>query len=167
MGCSSSSAVDKALKNIEEPDVRAKPPKCGQTVRARVIDVYDGDTCTVTYFLDDKLTVPFTTKIRVFGIDCPELHPKKGKSNYPDQEKRAARYVQVYTEKYLLDKVVDLGVVKWDKYGGRIDASITTNLWSLAEHLLSLGYAKVYNGKKKESWDLPELMVIIESFHPS
>jgi endonuclease YncB( thermonuclease family) len=49
----------------------------GETVRARVVDVYDGDTFTAVFCLPG-VQIATKMKCRLNGLDTPELHPPLG-----------------------------------------------------------------------------------------
>lgn len=74
-----------------------------------VTHVYDGDTIKITSFLG-------TEKVRLIGIDTPELHhPKKGREPYGEEARD-------YTHRYLLEKEVFLeyDVEYFDQFDRRL-----------------------------------------------
>ncbi len=104
--------------------------------------VIDGDTVKV--ILPDGLIV----SLRLLGIDAPEKNTCAGHlvSQYVDALLPA--YFRIVTH-------------SWDKYGGRLIATIfdRTNR-DLSEHLLEEGFSKVYDGNKKEPFTENELLSI-------
>lgn len=152
------------LKKYDLNELSRVPHK-DEIIPAKVLNVYDGDTITVVFMLNFK--TPFRINIRVHGIDAPEL---KGKG-VSDMEKRAAKTVQEYVERLLLNKVVPICIVGWDKYGGRVVADVYIRDYkkkcrdygeTLSELLIKKRYAKEYTGKvKKEEWSAPELLEIV------
>jgi endonuclease YncB( thermonuclease family) len=51
---------------------------CGLTLKGKVVEVYDGDTCKIVLPLQNSL-YKFTCRLN--GIDSPEIKPKKDKPN--------------------------------------------------------------------------------------
>jgi endonuclease YncB( thermonuclease family) len=45
----------------------------GQTKKAKVIEIYDGDTCTIAMWIGFQR---YSFKLRLYGIDTPELRTK-------------------------------------------------------------------------------------------
>ena len=45
-----------------------------QTFNAKVVDVYDGDTCSIVIRLNNEWT---KFKVRAYGYDTPEMKPPK------------------------------------------------------------------------------------------
>lgn len=94
---------------------------------AVVIKVSDGDTLHV------KETNGVITKIRLYGIDCPETAQPYGKS--------AAKF----TENYALNRKVNVKAIETDQYG-RLVAIVTvkSEQTSLNMQLIRQGYAWYY-----------------------
>lgn len=61
-----------------------------KVVTAKCLDLYDGDTGTFAIELYDTV---YKFKMRLSGIDTPEMRPPKNQSDR-DIEKKAARYVR-------------------------------------------------------------------------
>ena len=53
-----------------DPDQLPKLPYAGEDIMCRVVDVYDGDTCTIMVCLGAD--TPLILKLRCLGIDTPE-----------------------------------------------------------------------------------------------
>jgi endonuclease YncB( thermonuclease family) len=51
---------------------------CGLTLKGKIVEVYDGDTCKIVLPLYNNL---FKFTCRLNGIDSPEIKPKKDKPN--------------------------------------------------------------------------------------
>lgn len=130
------------------------PPHRKETVMAYVQSVYDGDTCTVIYYINN--VSPFKINIRFKGIDTPEVRT----SNL--LQKEVAKMIRDYVRSLIENKTVDLYIEKWSKYGGIIQGVIYTDIGSISDHLLNKGIAKPYIGKKKEPWTDEELNKIKE-----
>lgn len=114
-----------------------------------VLDVVDGDTLKVLLpGLPPELQ---PLKVRVRGIDTPELHGKCA------PEKAAARKASAFTRRLVdtakaTEKQIHFSKIDWDKYGGRIDADVVIDGRSLADMLVSAGLARRYDGGKRGSW---------------
>jgi len=108
-----------------------------------VIDNYDGDTLTV-----DIPGVPAlfgdSVKVRVIGIDTPEMKSKCDKERVLALEAKELVYNIIRESPY-----VDLLNVDRDKYF-RILADVKTVKGDLATILLDKGLAVKYNGGTKE-----------------
>lgn len=96
--------------------------------------VHDGDTVNIRLDLGFDLTV--YTRVRVFGINAPELNTVAGKA--------ALAYAQALLPVGAAVEVVSHG---WDKYGGRIDADIRRADLDLdfATQMLASGNAVTYH----------------------
>jgi endonuclease YncB( thermonuclease family) len=111
----------------------------------RVIKVYDGDTITVAaYIHDDRL---YRFNIRIAGIDTPELT-----STNPFEKTRAI-YVRNKLRALVHNTVVQVEIICLDKYAGRVVARIWTNGGvSVAEYMVTEGFARTYEGGTKAPW---------------
>jgi endonuclease YncB( thermonuclease family) len=100
-----------------------------------VVDlVHDGDTVNVK--LDVGFDLMVYARVRINGINAPELATAKGKA----ARDFARRLLPAGTEV----QVTSLG---WDKYGGRIEGRITTPaLGDFAERMVAGGHAKRWDG---------------------
>lgn len=151
-------------------DIESAPPLSKGYHGAKVVNVVDGDTVTVVIDIpvhDVKVccvpiqpSIFFTWKIRIMGIDTPELH-----SRIP-LEVDAARVVKDYLADKLNGKTVIVNIVKNDKYGGRFDGEIffvtdDRRGESIGEHLLKKSFAKPYDGGQKTPWTPQELRGIV------
>jgi micrococcal nuclease len=132
-----------------------------QTIDAIVTSVYDGDTLNARFFLTDTLVL--NEKVRLYGIDTPELKSRNL------LEKEAAQKARDFLENLLAlhHHCVRLHFTKanavFDKYG-RLLAKITLGETSedVSEQMLLKGYAKSYDGmKSKSEWTREELENII------
>ena len=103
-----------------------------------VVDsVHDGDTINIKLDVGFDLTV--YARVRVMGINAPELSTAAGKA--------ARDYAQSLLSVGEPVKVVSYG---WDKFGGRIDASISYNLsdpHDFATAMINAGHAVPWDGK--------------------
>jgi len=111
--------------------------------KAKVIDIYDADTMTVE--IDLGFYINYTQKIRLLGIDTPELRTKNVK------EKHLAYEARDYIRDLLLDKYVTITTEKQGKYG-RYLANVFYDDININNELICKGYAKPYYGGKRETW---------------
>lgn len=145
-------------ERLRELDITSVPNVIleNQMVRARVIDVYDGDTITVVFFIDNT---PIQYKIRLNGIDTPEIRRGKGKLK---AEKIAGKKCRDFLYSILHDQIVNILIHDWDKYGGRLLADVYTDFnTNISNLMMNHGYAIKYDGGKKHKWTRSELISII------
>ena len=116
----------------------------GLTVPAKVVKVYDGDTCTCVF--DTMGLGLYKHSVRLTGIDTPEI---KGKTQ---EEKIRAKEVRDFVKEKILNKVVQLECKGSDKYG-RVLGIISYNGVIINDLLVSNGMALPYNGGKKKEFD--------------
>jgi endonuclease YncB( thermonuclease family) len=163
-------SVENKLKSLCDKDVAEFTLK-GRTFIAKVVDVYDGDTCKTLVPLESGI-VKFSC--RLVGLDTPEMKPPMNKPNR-EKEVIAAkqcrnRLIQLATNcpigietvlkkdevKSLLDKntkLVSIQCDEFDKYGRllvkmtEIDSSKTFNQVLIDEKL-----ANVYDGGTKTTF---------------
>lgn len=113
-----------------------------------VTRVVDGDSIRVAVdWLPEELGDDIS--IRVMGIDTPE---KGGRAQCAAEAELGARATAFAKEKIKVGDVVQVEIVDWDKYGGRIDAYIYINGESFGDMQIAAGLAKPYDGGTKESW---------------
>jgi endonuclease YncB( thermonuclease family) len=132
-------------------------------VECRVVDVYDGDTITVIFsFMGAGF---FKEKVRLVGIDTPEMKPTGAGRSEEDKaaEKRAAMAARDWLRGEILNKRVWLVMWGREKYGrwlaevyphnGRDDRDSTRFIVnSYSKQLIQLGHAKPYDGKAKSAF---------------
>lgn len=107
---------------------------------AKIIDVYDGDT--FTFYVDLGFDVWVKSKLRLYGIDTPELR---------GEEREMGLIVRDYVKDEILNKLVGIKVYKKGKYG-RYIADVypwgfgdDRDLMSLSEDLVEKGFAVKVN----------------------
>jgi micrococcal nuclease len=110
--------------------------------------VIDGDTVEIAVdFLPSPL--PPKLSIRVMGIDTPEKAPRA----QCDSEAALAKKASAFTKNAVANALeVDVVILKWDKYGGRVLGEVYLDHQSLAQSLISAGLARPYEGEAKQSW---------------
>lgn len=121
----------------------------GRKTQAKIVSVYDGDTCTAVFRLltNSKNSPLIQYKIRMVGVDTPELKPLLSVPNR-DQIMARAKEAKKAVEDKILNKIVTLDCQGFDKYG-RILATITVEGLNLNEWLIAQNYAVSYDGGTK------------------
>lgn len=111
---------------------------------AEVLRVLDGDT------FEARVHVPgidITTKVRLRGIDAPEL-----KARCPE-ERIKAEAARNTLAMLLAEGGVEISRVGLDKFGGRVDADASTKSTpAISAALLRAGVARNYAGGRRETW---------------
>ena len=104
--------------------------------------VYDGDTLTGAT-IDIGWNVSLTNqRIRIFGIDTPELRTKD-----PEEKKSAQMSTQALKDLLLSSSKVTVTLVKRDSFGRllcHVAVETSKGTIDVAEYMLSTGMAKVY-----------------------
>ena len=142
--CVSNCVEDAHVSGATEDTPNWRPP----IRRGKVVAVYDGDTITVASRVAS--TGPWLFKVRLVGIDAPEMRAKDA------AEKAAATEARDALRGEILNTIVDLDVQpNLDKYG-RILARVTRQRGCLGGRkedmstwLLDRGYAVPYDGGAK------------------
>lgn len=114
----------------------------------KVIRVVDGDTIEFQAdFLPPELGNHLS--VRVWGVDTPE----KGWRAKSEKENELGLAASEFTKKYVQNsKKIQVHLIGWDKYGGRVLGDVFLDGISLRELLLKNGYAREYYGDKKQDW---------------
>ena len=122
--------------------------KSGVVYDVVVTRVIDGDTIAFeANWLPDPLKKELS--IRVFGVDTPE----KGSRASCEEENNKAKKASEFTTKTIRNaKRVQIELMDWDKYGGRVLGDVIIDGKSLRAELIRLKLAREYYGEKKTSW---------------
>jgi endonuclease YncB( thermonuclease family) len=112
---------------------------------AEVLRVMDGDTFEARVRIWPGTDV--TTRVRIRGIDAPEM-----KARCEDERVKAVAARDALA--LMLEQgAVAISNVGQDKYGGRVDADVSTRgTASVADSMLSKNLARAYDGGRRESW---------------
>lgn len=108
----------------------------------RVIKVYDGDTITVVSKVR-RFGKPFKFSIRLNRIDTPELRSKN------ETEKECAIKIRDILSKKIFNKIVNIDLIKTDKYGRYLCEVTSKSIGNISDWLLENKYAVRYDGGKK------------------
>ncbi len=151
------------LKNSSIPLFDLK----GNEYNVKVVDIYDGDTCHVVIYFNNKWT---KFKIRCLGYDSPEIKPSKNLKNRDKVINKAieARNYFIskvtdcnidvnkkYTKKELQElllsnrRVIKLKCMGWDKYG-RLLGEFYYNNKNINNEMIEKGYGYKYDGGTKK-----------------
>lgn len=113
----------------------------GQSIDAKVLDVYDGDTITVALPLNKTF---YKVKCRLMGINTPEIRTKD------PVEKKAGYEAKEWLCSAVLNELVVLKCGKWDKYGRLLCTVIKNSGEVINQSMISNGLAVKYTGKAKK-----------------
>lgn len=130
-------------KDILLEDVRLEDttPYSPPVTVGKVVDVYDGDTCTVAFQLNGQW---YHTKLRLLGIDTPEIRGS------PADVKVKAFAARDALSELVLGKVVELKNAKMEKKWGRLLADIYIGSLHVNKYMLDNGYGVPYDGGTKK-----------------
>jgi endonuclease YncB( thermonuclease family) len=124
------------------PDA-APPLRAGHP--AQVVRVIDGDTFEARVGVWPGLEI--TTKVRLRGIDAPELRARCGDEIAKAQAARDALAA------ILAEGAVAVSQVALDKYGGRVIADASTRRTAdVSAALLRAGVVRSYAGGRRDGW---------------
>jgi endonuclease YncB( thermonuclease family) len=112
---------------------------------ADVLRIADGDTFEARVQVWPGIAI--TTRVRLRGIDTPEL-----KARCP-QERAKAEAARAKLASILGEGSVELSRVGLDKFGGRIDAAASTRSTpDVSAAILQAGLGRRYAGGRREGW---------------
>ena len=135
-----------AAVTLASPEpVSARPGPLLRTYAAEVIRVVDGDTFEARVQVWPGLDV--TTKVRLRGIDAPEMSARCA------EEQSKADAARNALAAMLAEGDVGVSAVSLDKYGGRVLASASSRKTpDISAALLAAGVARVYSGGRRDGW---------------
>ena len=139
-------AIKNATKETQEFSL------CGLTLKGKVVECYDADTCKIVIPIKDSL-YKFTCRLN--GIDSPEMKPLLSVANR-DKEIEAAKAAKAELEKLVLNKIVVMECGKWDKYGrllAVLHVSDANKIINVNSHMILSGFGYRYNGGKKQQFE--------------
>src|SRR5262249_55015055 len=123
----------------------ARPTGLDPQYSAEVVHVIDGDTFAARVTIWPGVEVK--TRVRLRGIDAPELHARC------DDEWTRAQTARTALEKILAQGGVTIAQVGPDKYAGRVDAVVSSrNTADVSAAMLSGGWGRSYDGGRRGSW---------------
>jgi endonuclease YncB( thermonuclease family) len=139
----------RGVDSVAPAETRREPPAMAASLRggheAQVLRVLDGDTFEARVNIWPGMEV--TTRVRLRGIDAPELHARC------DDERDKAVAARDALARILAEGTVGIARIGQDKYGGRVDADVSTaRTPDVSAALLARGVARRYGGGRRESW---------------
>ena len=114
-----------------------------QTVEAKVVSVYDGDTIKAIFPLNG---VFYKWNCRLSGVDTPELRTRN------EREKKYGYIVRDKLREQILNQVVNVECGELDKYG-RLLVTVYKGEQNINQWLIDNDYAFSYDGGTKQSWE--------------
>ena len=162
-------------------DATSDVPKfglAGQTVQAKVVACYDGDTFCAVLPLSGQL---WKFDCRMYGYDSPEMNPSMTKLNRGDEKAAALKakhallsYVAdtvVLTNKYTNAelnaalkrnrKIIQLRCREFDKYGRLLVDIITDDGKCINDLMIDGGYGYKYTGGTKKTYINPDILTTV------
>jgi micrococcal nuclease len=128
-----------------EPATEPPPMVLRAQSRAEVLRVVDGDTFEARVQVWPGIAI--TTRVRLRGIDAPELRARCADERVKAEAARAA------LSALLAEGSVGIAHVALDKYGGRVLADAATRTTpDVSAALLAAGLVRRYDGGRRESW---------------
>ena len=116
-----------------------------------VVDVYDGDTCTI--ILVDNHNTPYRYKVRMEGYDSPEMKPPLKDPNRHIEIKKAKDAKKRLVELVDMENntIIYIKCGKYDKYG-RLLGKLYRNkrdMVSINNRMINEGHGYPYDGGTK------------------
>jgi|HubBroStandDraft_2_1064218.scaffolds.fasta_scaffold07934_3 micrococcal nuclease len=84
--------------------------------------------------------------VRIAGIDAPELRARC------DDERAKAEAARDFLARRIEGRAVRLTSLRYDKYGGRVDAAVSDARGDVAAAMLKARLARPYYGERREGW---------------
>jgi endonuclease YncB( thermonuclease family) len=114
------------------------------TLYARIYNCYDGDTVSIIFNYNNEF---IKYNCRLNRVDTPEIKSANIK------EKEHAKIAKEYLSNIVLDKIIKVEILDFDKYGRLLvelyDPDTDENINDM---MLKDGYAKPYDGGAKSEW---------------
>lgn len=115
----------------------------GYRTFAKCVHVYDGDTCHIVFKMPNSNEC-YKWIVRIIGIDTPEIKSKNA------NEKKAAVVARDFLRSQILDKIIMVECLDFDKYGRLLgELFIDGNETPMSKQMIEKGYAKAYDGGTK------------------
>jgi endonuclease YncB( thermonuclease family) len=138
-------SAGRGVEPVAQEPARPEPAALRGGHPAEVLRVLDGDTFEARVHIWPGMDV--TTRVRLRGIDAPEMHARC------DDERVKALAARDALARLLSEGSVGVARIGQDKYGGRVDADVSTaKTPDVSAALLDRGLARRYSGGRRESW---------------
>ena len=128
-----------------------------ETFLAKIVDVYDGDTCKAIIKFRGQYNV---FKIRMYGYDSPEIR-KYGNNTLKPGEKEAGLAAKRFLSQLILNKIVYLETKGFEKYGRLLANIYLINSQCICsdlkgtfinQYMIDNKHGYVYTGKTKKKY---------------
>ena len=122
----------------------------GQQLLAKIVSVYDGDTCSAAVRINGFYQI---IKVRCYGYDSPEMRPSKKDANR-DAEIALAKEAKAALERMVLNKIVQLKMHGFDKYGRFLGTIYCRRFWRMIDvnaAMVAGGHGVPYLGGTKQN----------------
>ena len=121
----------------------------GKIKKCKVVDVYDGDTCKVVFYLNNII---YKWNVRMIGYDSPEIRPSRKLENR-DEIIIKAKAARDYLKSLVMNnnQLVYIKCFDFDKYGrllGKLLINKDDKL-SVNDMMVDKSYGYVYHGGKR------------------
>jgi endonuclease YncB( thermonuclease family) len=137
--------VPRLAENAAPAPMSAMPSTLRSGHPAQVLKVIDGDTFEARVAVWPGMEI--TTKVRLRGIDAPEMSARC------EDEYRRAVIARDALARMLAEGDVGISRIGQDKYGGRVDAEVSTRATrDVAAQLLAAGAVRRYEGGRRRGW---------------
>ena len=118
--------------------------------KVKILRCLDGDTVDIALRHNGGV---YKHRVRLYGIDTPEMHPKKSKENRAEEIILAVQAKDALENKCKENDYILLAhFTKDDKYGRRMAMFYLRDGTCLNDWMVEKGYAKKYDGGKKEEF---------------
>ena len=131
------------LNNINSDDISIFSLN-GYSTQAKVVDVYDGDTCTIIFKWEGKYR---KFKCRCYGYDSPEMKPRLNIENRDEIKENAVKAKERLIE--LTTYIVRVECMDFDKYGRLLVKLYKNNNSLINDIMINEGHGYVYHGGTK------------------
>ena len=131
------------LNNINSDDISIFSLN-GYSTQAKVVDVYDGDTCTIVFKWKGKYR---KFKCRCYGYDSPEMKPRLNIENRDEIKENAVKAKERLIE--LTADIVRVECMDFDKYGRLLVKLYKNNNSLINDIMINEGHGYVYHGGTK------------------
>ena len=119
---------------------------------AKIVDCYDGDTCTIVIFLENKR---IKYKARMKGYDSPEMKPLLNEPDRDEIKKNAIKAKNRFIELVGgINSIVWVECGKFDKYGRLllvVYPKNSTKCITVNEIMIQEGFGYSYDGGTKKN----------------
>ena len=105
--------IDEMLLKSDNTVPRFDTGLKNRTIIAKVVEIVDGDTITINTFINNNI---YSIRIRIYGINAPELHPRKNEP-YRNVIISMATRAKSKLEYLILNKIVVLECKLFDNFG--------------------------------------------------